>query len=177
MAEMITTSTASGKKSSKTVARTLHIDMTPLVDLGFLLITFFIFTTTMAEPLVTNLYMPSDGKDPNTLGETGALTVLLDKENRIYYYEGKWEEAIANKAVRTTGYNLQTGLGQLIREKQKRLGNKQVNLMLMIKPLEESTYSNVINVLDEIQINAVKRYAIMDATKEETAFVQQNGGS
>jgi hypothetical protein len=68
-------------------------------------------------------------------------------------------------------------LGQLIREKQKRLSKKQVNLMLMIKPLEESTYSNVINVLDEIQINAVKRYAIMDATKEETAFVQQNGGS
>jgi biopolymer transport protein ExbD len=171
MAEMITTPN-SGKRKA---VQSLHIDMTPLVDLGFLLITFFIFTATLSEPMATQLFMPADGPASNS-PESASLTVLLDKDNRIYYYEGKWENAAA-KGLQTTTYNLQDGLGAIIRQKQKALGDRKKELMLMIKPLEASTYSNVINVLDEVQINAMKHYAIMEATGAEKAFVQQNSGT
>jgi len=66
----------------------LKIDMTPMVDLGFLLITFFIFTTSMGEPMATNLFMPKDGPETN-VSEATVLTVLLAGENKIYYYDGK----------------------------------------------------------------------------------------
>jgi len=171
MAEIITAPTTSKKRRS--IRKSLRIDMTPMVDLGFLLITFFIFTSSMAEPYATKLYMPADGASASTKqGESGALTVLLGEDNRIYYYEGQWEMATQHKAVLTTNYNLQEGLGKIIRQKQQRLGKDKEELMLLIKPLEESTYANVINVLDEIQINGVKRYAITEPTPEERAFVK-----
>lgn len=170
MAEIITTPNTSNKRRS--VRKPLRIDMTPLVDLGFLLITFFIFTSTMAEPYATKLFMPADG--PNTTqGESGALTVLLDKDNRIHYYEGQWDIATKSNAIKTTSYDLQQGLGQIIRQKQQQLGKQRNDLMLLIKPLDEASYANVINTLDEVLINNVTRYAIIEPTQEEKAFVRK----
>ena len=77
------------KKAKKLSTR---VDMTPMVDLGFLLITFFIFTTTMSSPKALNLNMPKDTKNEEELNkakESGALTIMLGKNNGVYYYEGQ----------------------------------------------------------------------------------------
>src|SRR3954465_6674792 len=76
------------KKPKKLSTR---VDMTPMVDLGFLLITFFIFTSTMSTPTTLGLNMPKDEKDPqkqNEAKESGSLTILLGKNDNVYYYEG-----------------------------------------------------------------------------------------
>ena len=73
----------------------LKTDMTPMVDLGFLLISFFIFTTQMNKPVVTSLNMPHDGP-PSTLGMSNALTVLLGDNHSIYYYEGEMKTALSD---------------------------------------------------------------------------------
>ena len=169
MAEIITTSNTSARTNS--ITKPLRIDMTPMVDLGFLLITFFIFTSSIAEPYATKLYMPADG-EPSKQPQSSALTVLLGNHNRIYYYEGEWEAALQNKSVLPTGYDLQQGLGKVIRQKQQQLGEDKKDLMLIIKPLDEATYANVIDILDEVQINGVTRYAIMEPSGEEKAFVK-----
>ena len=150
----------------------LKIDMTPLVDLGFLLITFFIFTTTMSEPMVTQLYMPKDG-DPNNLGESNALTVLLSGGDKVYCYQGKWEEAQKNNSIVSASYDVQTGIGKIIREKQKRMAVKRNELTLLIKPLDEASYKNVIDALDEATINGVTRYAIVDPEEPEITFLKR----
>ena len=83
------------------------------------------------------------------------------------------DEAAKSNAINTTSYNLQRGLGQVIRQKQQQLGKQRDDLMLLIKPLDEASYANVINTLDEVLINNVKRYAIIDPTQEEKAFVRK----
>jgi len=150
----------------------LKIDMTPMVDLGFLLITFFIFTTSMAEPMATNLFMPKDGPETN-VSEATVLTVLLAGENKIYYYDGKWDNSFNSHQVLLTTYNLSSGLGKVIRDKQNRMANRRNELMLLIKPSDESTYNNLINTLDETTINGVKKYSLVNLSPEEKSFLKQ----
>ena len=80
------------------IKHNLKIDMTPLVDLGFLLIAFFVITTELSKPTVADLYMPTDGK-PMLFCNSNALTVLLGKNNTVFYYHWDWQEAIKNGQI------------------------------------------------------------------------------
>lgn len=129
-------------KKNSTLRTSLRIDMTPMVDLGFLLITFFIFTTTMAENKATRLIMPKDGPVTPVPNST-VLTALLASDNRIFVYEGMWKDALAEESIKQTDYHLQEGLGKWIRTKQQTLGSKKPDLLMLIKPGKESTYGNL----------------------------------
>jgi biopolymer transport protein ExbD len=157
---------------------TPKVDMTPMVDLGFLLITFFVITTELSKPTVMNLYMPKDGP-PVDLGESKALSILLGKNNTVYYYNGNWNDAKKKNEIFTTTFSAKDGLRKIINEKQHRLDeliskNKEGRdgLMLLIKPGKETYYKNVVDVLDEATINAVKKYAVIKIADEETAFLK-----
>ena len=153
----------------------LKIDMTPMVDLGFLLITFFVITAQLAEPKGTPLNMPHDGKAMPT-PESATLTVLIGG-NKIYYYQGDWEKAFKNYQVLPTSLDLKTGLGKIIREKQQWLDQHPVNgegrtaLMVIIKAGEDANYSQAINALDEMLINRVIRYAIVKPSSQELTYL------
>jgi len=150
------------------------IDMTPMVDLGFLLITFFIFTTTMSDKTTIKLYMPHEG-DPTPTGESKVLTVLLGKNNQVYAYEGGFEKAAREQRVMSTSYNEANGIGQRIREKQRQLiktKDGKESLLFLIKPTRQSTYKNVVDALDETTINGVKRYLLVEPSPEENQFLK-----
>lgn len=153
-----------------------RVDLTPMVDLGFLLITFFIFTTSMSSPKQMKLVMPDD-KDvdrPTNVGESTALTIIPLKDDKIFYYHGELTKALQTNNFGITNYSLTDGLGQIVRNKQlalDKMGNRK-DLMLMVKPTPESNYQHLVNVLDEVLINDVKHYAIMDITPEEKAAAE-----
>ena len=159
---------------------TLRIDMTPMVDLGFLLITFFIFTTSLSDKKTMFLAIPDDRPTPSPilLKNTLALTLLIDKNNKVYYYNGNFKDAQAKNAILPTDYSVYHGIGDVIREKQKAVeaagadkeGRK--GIMLLIKPTEGASYKNLVDALDEILINDLKKYAIVEASAEETAWLQ-----
>lgn len=152
-----------GKNFFAAQQQLLRIDMTPMVDLGFLLITFFVFTATISTPAATDLYMPKDGSITNPLPERLALTLLLDDDNTIYYYPGDFIEAVKANGIFKTSYSTTFGLGKIIRQKQKdidarrKFADARQGLMLLIKPGSKSTYKNVVDALDEAVIHDVKK--------------------
>jgi biopolymer transport protein ExbD len=155
----------------------VRTDMTPMVDLGFLLITFFVFTAELSKPSVVKLNMPKDG-DPATLANSNALTILLDGNDRVYYYNGNWKDASANNEIFKGNLSVTNGMGKVIREKQRWLdiNNKKEGrngLMLLIKAGKETSYQNVIDALDEALINVVKKYALLKAEPQESEWMNK----
>jgi len=173
------------------------VDMTPMVDLGFLLITFFIFTTTMSSPTTMELFMPKDtdkDEDQNKAKESGALTIMLGKDNHVYYYEGQLKEDASN--FLSTNF---AGIRKIIIDKKKAVidahqhdagcekvwakngGDKKScldkDLVIVIKPSDNATYKNTVDILDEMAISDIKRYAMVDLFEAEKALIVKTEGN
>jgi biopolymer transport protein ExbD len=158
-----------GKVRSKKASN--KIDMTPMVDLAFLLLTFFMLTTTFAKPQVMDITMPV--KDPNEEVQTpvkasNALTIILGEEDRLYYYEGLLSPTDPEPELVKSDYS-----SKGIRQVLLRL-RANPDLVVMIKPHEESRYTNVVDILDEMAITNIKKYAIVDITDADKEFVEKN---
>ena len=183
MAEITTATTGDKPGVRRSKKHATRVDLTPMVDLGFLLITFFIFTTTMSEPMALDLKMPDDTKKVDVemnVGESAALTIIPVADNKVFYYHGSLELAMKTGTYGIVNYSFKDGIGQVIRDKQlamDRAGKVRKDLTLMIKPTDNANYQNVVNILDEAKINDVKHYALMKVTdNEKQAVVEKNGG-
>ncbi|ULQ51829.1 ExbD/TolR family protein [Flavihumibacter fluvii] len=152
MAEIITS-----KKSSP------RVDLTPMVDLGFLLITFFIISTTMQEQRVLKFFLPADGP-PVLAGESTTLTLVPTANNVVSYFHGSLEEALTTKQYGVTGFSLSGGVGELLRKKKQDLRNlgKDKDMTIIIYPDKSSSYKNLVDLVDEMLINDIHKYCITD---------------
>ena len=143
-----------------------RVDPTPMVDLGFLLLTFFIFSSKLSEPTAMKLFLPADGP-PTYAGESSSLSIIPLRNNKLAFYHGSFEEAVKSGSYFYSNYSMKNGIGDIIRTKQQMLGEKRKDLMLIIKPSQGSVYKNVVDLLDEVAINGVSHYAIVDVSNEE----------
>lgn len=184
----INTGGGSFRKKGKPQKKTLRVDFTPMVDMMMLLITFFMFCTTLAKPQVMDIAMPSNEKDPYPplTSNSKTLTLLLAADNKLYYYHG-----IPNysdyTSLRETDYR---NLRSILLDKNVKLVSKINQLKLqyhdkkiseaaykenltefkksdesitvLIKPMDESLYENVVDALDEMQICGVGKYMVID---------------
>jgi biopolymer transport protein ExbD len=156
-----------GKKQST------KVDLTPMVDLGFLLITFFIFTTTMSTPTAMKLFLPKDTEKPeeqNKAKESGALTIMLAKDRTVYYYEGILADNGAN--FKNTNF---TGIREVILNKKK--STAADDLVIVIKPSKASKFRDLVDALDEMTINDIKRYALVDISEVENQLIALTEGA
>lgn len=182
------------KKAKKLSTR---VDMTPMVDLGFLLITFFIFTATMSSPVGMDLNMPKDTNkdDEQTKAkQSGALTVMLGKDNNVYYYEGELapdgsnfkqttfkgirDEIIRKKKEVIAAYTGNAACEEKAREKGKdpRKSCEDEDFIVVIKPTANATYKNTVDILDEMTINNVRRFAMVKIADTEKELVEATEG-
>src|ERR1700712_210687 len=174
MAEMDTSGGGGHKKGpgvKKAKKMSTRVDLTPMVDLGFLLITFFVFTTTMSQPTAMKLFLPkdTDEKDQNKAKESGSLTLLLGKNRTVYYYEGILKPDGSN--FKNTNFN---GLRQVILDKKR--STPADDLVIVVKPDDDATFKDVVDVLDEMTINVIKRYAMVDIAEPETQLIKATEG-
>ena len=150
------------------------VDLTPMVDLGFLLITFFIFTTAMTSPKTMKLYLPAGG-DPTPEGRSAVLTVIPVSGNKVFYYHGDLNTAFQNNLYGVTTFAISNGMGDIIRQKQIALAQNpkhtKKDLILIIKPSANANYQNIVAALDEVLINDLKHYAVVDLDPIENEWL------
>ncbi|GAB1372546.1 biopolymer transporter ExbD [Candidatus Kapaibacterium sp.] len=129
---------ASNRKKMKRVG--FHLDMTPLVDITFLLLTFFMFTTTMATPQVMEMSVPPE-KTEIEVGESKLLTILVREDNKIFYFHGSEDPSeIELKNIK--------GLAE-----RENLKPEVINeLITALKPSDEADYGIVVSILDELNL-------------------------
>lgn len=151
------------KKGKKLSTR---VDMTPVVDLAFLLLTFFMLATTFIKPQVMELILPekqdgqTESKQPK-VNEKKVLSIVMDGDNRIYWYIG-----MTDPQVQETDYSA-TGIREVLLE-QNRLIDK---IVVLIKPDKTSTYENLVDILDELEITNIARYALVEMGAEDEAIM------
>jgi biopolymer transport protein ExbD len=163
MAEIENKQAGRHKTSLRIVKKSTKVDLTPMVDLGFLLITFFVFTTSMTKPRVMGIVSPKDSKDSTTVCESCALTLIPVQEDKILYFEGIQNTSTILKETDFTAEGLRTLL-MLKKEKVKETKGTDEEMVLIVKPGDKSTYKNFVDILDEVAITNVKHYFIDELT-------------
>jgi biopolymer transport protein ExbD len=158
-----------GKKDGKVRSKktSTRIDMTPMVDLAFLLLTFFVMTTTLNKPQTMEITMPEKVKDedkPPMVNEKRVLTLILGENDKIYWYLG-----ITDPTVELTNFSNDGVRKVLLRE------NQQIKeMVVLIKPSDESKYKNVVDILDEMNISNIARYALVDITDVDKELIKDS---
>ena len=180
MAQIDTSSGGDKDKKVRSKKASTNVDMTPMVDLAFLLISFFMLTTSLSKPVAMNLSMPIKEKNDEKkaeIPESKVLNIICDKDNNIWYYPG-----FVAAGLKTTNYS-PDGIRKIILDKQKEVEAKWgkdskgfSQIICLIKLTEDANYNNMVDVLDEMDITGTKIYAIQDVNKLETEAIA-NGGN
>jgi biopolymer transport protein ExbD len=196
-----------GKKRAK--KQSTRVDMTPMVDLAFLLLTFFVLTATFNKPKSMELTFPAPPPPDQKAEEVkNGITFLLSKDDRIFYYEGEFRPEANDKGPKTTIEELnysQNSLHKYLLEKNKEMQD-QIKVLsakhdkkelqdttykrmvrevkanknsytYLIKTDDKATYKNVIDIIDELNINVVGKYVMVDMMKPELDLVNEKVGT
>lgn len=181
MAELNTGDGGGGKKGSKKVRskkQNSKVDLTAMVDLAFLLITFFMLTTSLSKPQSMDLGLPDKDDDPTKnkdvkVDENRTMTLLLGDDNKLKMYMGLL--ATPKIAPKDIVYGKEGIRKELLKQRDAVIqytGNKDKGLIVIIKPSKKSTYRNLVDILDEMAIADVPTYAIVnDYTPEESKLI------
>jgi len=162
-------SQGSGKKDGKVRSKktSTRIDMTPMVDLAFLLLTFFVMTTTLNKPQTMEITMPekpkAEDKQP-MVNEKRVLTLVLGGDDKVYWYLG-----ITDPKVELSNFS-NDGIRKVLLQQ-----NAQIKeMVVLIKPSDESKYKNVVDILDEMNISNIARFALVDITLVDKELIKDS---
>lgn len=155
-----------GKQRAK--KQSTRIDMTPMVDLGFLLLTFFILTTTFSKPQTMEINMPVKPdkiEEQQALKASNALTLIADENDQLFWYAGL-PDAPTAPGVQLADYSA-NGLRKILLEKRS-----NPNLTVLLKQTDKSRYKNMVDMLDEINITGIRKYAIVDVNRLDEQLIK-----
>ncbi|WP_156305317.1 ExbD/TolR family protein [Sphingobacterium endophyticum] len=170
-----------GKKGGKVRSKKNggKVDLTAMVDLAFLLITFFMLTTSLSKPQAMDVNMPDKNKDKSIvddieIADNRSITLLLGSDNKIAWYYGQLASPLSPPAV--VDYSKE-GIRKIVLEKKAQVpkvsGGK--DLIVVIRPSDRSVQRNLVDILDEMKITDVKRFMISKIKPEEVEVLKTNG--
>ena len=158
-----------GKKDGKVRSKktSTKIDMTPMVDLAFLLLTFFVMTTTLNKPQTMEITMPEKVKENDVqtpVNEKKVLTVILAENDKVYWYIG-----MTDPTVEVTNFS-DGGIRKVLLAKNKEIEK----MVVLIKATDESKYKNVVDILDEMNITNMQRFVLVDITPVDKELIKES---
>ncbi|HHG84889.1 MAG TPA: biopolymer transporter ExbD [Bacteroidetes bacterium] len=183
MAEVDTGGGGGGKHKGgpKQKKKSTKIDMTAMVDVAFLLLTFFILTTTLATPQAMELNKPPKTDDPidnqKPVKESKVLTLILGEEDKIHYYVG-----ITEPVVKSTDFSAE-GFRKIIVDHLNKFPNRCTengnapgcwDPIIVIKPNKSCRYKNMVDALDEMRISKVPKYALDEVSSADSLLLADN---
>ncbi len=176
MAQIEAQDSGDGKKI-RSKKQSTKVDMAPLVDLGFLLITFFMFAATSIKPNVMNLNMPpkipKDIVAPTEIKLSNSLTIMIGKDNKLFWHQQD-EKGLALETLNETDYSAE-GIRKVITTATQKAEDKDM-FTVIIKPTEEASYKNLVDVLDEMAITKSTKYGIVEVKPfEQKVFDEKMG--
>ena len=182
MAELNTGDSGGGKdKKVRSKKQNSKVDLTAMVDLAFLLITFFMLTTTLSKPKAMELGLP-DKEDPDKenvdikVDENRTMTIMLGKDNKLVRYVGLLATPVAGGAPKDFTYGKDGIRKELLDRKKSVLAytkDPKKGMIVIIKPGKKSNYRNLVDILDEMGIVEVPTYAIVnDFSPEELKLLE-----
>jgi biopolymer transport protein ExbD len=157
-------------------------DMTPMVDLGFLLITFFMYTTTFSKPNAMKLNMPDKPKDNEEQKEvdvkvSNTITIIMGKDDRVFWHQKPAPElTVADLNETTYSVSPNEGIAVDILTRYKNALDR-TKFTVVIKPTEDCTWKNTVDILDEMAVTKMERYAIVDISPKELEVYKQKMAS
>ncbi len=193
-----------GKRRAKRLPA--HIDMTPMVDLACLLLTFFMLTTAFTKPKIMEIVMPTDGP-PKPIVERRALHIILAENNQVFFYNGLADPSKAELPLMIKSSFTKDGIRKVLLERNrtlferiyyyndsinKGLGKYNINIpentiknnikkwrsedkngpIVLIKAADGVSYGNLVDVLDEMSVTDIARYAVVDINSIEKKMLQ-----
>ena len=164
--------TTSGKQGRKGRSRmpAPRIDLTAMVDLAFLLITFFIMTTTLAKPKAMDLAMPIKGP-ASASPESRTMTICIGKDNQVLWYMGMPEKPLTSpQLVNFSKTGLRAALINTSKGVFERSGKP---LIVILKPSSHSVYSDFVTALDELNITNIQSYSVADISPKDIDLLKQ----
>lgn len=171
MAELTTSGNGKSSGSIRSNKKAVRVDLTAMVDLAFLLITFFILTTTLQKPRTMDVTMPVDAP-PGGVALRQTMTVLLGANNKLSWYIGQPDAPLNGPDV--VDYSPK-GIRKILIEQSVRVKREQgKDLIVLVKPSDQSKYENLVNIMDELNITDNKIRAIVDITPADVAMLKKD---
>jgi biopolymer transport protein ExbD len=156
------------KSISKIPRKLFSPDLTAFIDLGFLLITFFMYSIYLSKPTTMNLNMPERVTCGHNFGHycgiSNNITLILGKDNRFFWHQQDLQE-LDSTNLNETNYS-SNGL-RIVLAEIRNMTFDSATFTVVIKPSNESNFKNTVDVLDEMAISGVSRYAIVDISPDE----------
>ncbi|WP_379969380.1 ExbD/TolR family protein [Epilithonimonas sp. UC225_85] len=163
MAEIQIKEQSNGKKTQN--KKPIRVDMTPMVDLGFLLITFFMFTTNFSKPNVMDVGLPAKGPHPPTdINIKNQITFILGKDGRVFYYQDE-KKNLNDKSLTEVSFDKFQVAKTIEAAKANAIDEKKFTVI--IKPADDSQYKTMVDMLDELAITKSERYGISELNDKE----------
>ena len=156
-----------------------HVDLTPMVDLAFLLITFFMLVTTFNKPNVMDLGLPAKPKENQKAPDTeiklsNSISILLGKDDKVYWHQQD-QTSLTDATLNETNFDRE-GIRKVIRQAQAGAADKNL-FTVIIKPTDDAAYRNFVDILDEMAITKNERYGVTDPKTWELDIYKRKSGT
>ena len=143
-------------KRKKTRRMGIRIDMTPLVDVAFLLLTFFMFTTSMARPQTMEINLPPEMVKIE-IAESNLLTIRVNEKGEIFWNIGME----APKKIEVND------LRRFLKEQL----NGNPKLVTLLKVNREAKYDVMVHMIDELNLANITRFSLAPQLEGDKALI------